>query len=1480
MPVHNRVISSFRASVRPGRPWRARTCDRRVAADLRADLLSTLPPAPQFRLGGRKKSERWLGCNALDLLHQTTRSIFILNAWQPDSSTYWSSLDFIQGFVHMGRFKNRHEVTLLIFDGRNPENLTFNAVFYSEKVINAKLSMYVRRSNLRCVSLANIQELFNDTVMMVLIDVELPLEWFMPSLNTLSVDSGSGIVGAHYNTKRIRGRIYEIFTHSDRFYKTRLKFGAGETGPLVQAVEKHFDGVKAFDYNFRSLYNTMSRKVPYVSSRSSTLNALNDTISIVDIYTESFGSKVNMENIVTVAFSGYYWKLVAFLFYNSLYPVDYNTVKNVCSRQDMSLLTVRSLQETKAFSMRILYVLNTIVRAQLFYAGNVRVAFGLKRNMKSTGRRLHWAENRDLSYTNWAPNEPRQAASECVVWTFVPSPSTDGWVETGWQSARCGNDYAEVVICDRDVPPSNKLLNYTKHKISINVSSVLQKGSFAVVDSKNESIKRVVVSLSVAVASGFLYSEANEILEILDSEFRAIGQDLKDEMLSKLNLMVFFCGEDNDTNPESSRVPFSQVCDGRMDCRNGWDELFCSENGYPPCSSTELTCASGQCVPLEAWCDLSMDCQDGSDEADCELECPHRECSSGRCVPKSWFNDGHVDCSDGSDESNDLTQFELCIFICNRTKCVTTEMLNDKIVDCTGPEGPLDETIGALQSINCSITTQYKASNSWAPKCVLVRDNLGEMIGCRDFQHLTGCEDFSCPPGYVKCHESFCIPLSYVHDGRQDCDEGEDEGLGFLSNTETFFKCQFRQYQFITLQQVCDGREDCFYGEDELDCGFRCSPGFICLAGAIAASTNNKTTKLGDLSFIDRRTRFLDFSGTSAPDFLNTYPVGHMAFLLMLNLSGSSINTLESSRISYNSLGICKTEMRTQDFRLVQKIDLSFNRFTEIPHCSHLQLMTRLEELRLSHNPQLVIVQRRALRAQANLRVLDLSFTGITHLFGDTFDTLYSLKILRLAGSRLKFLSFIFPYGLEVISLENTPIVGFDQGIFQRIFYLRELRSPTYKLCCPLVLGPNIPTHACHSSQVAITSCTDLVEEIPLRGMLWVVSLSTLTGNILTLIYRLSRDRETMMKSYGFFVTNLIVSDLLMGVYLFIIAVVDTNFRGTYALHDYTWTQSATCSIAGSLATLSSLTSTLFVSLITADRFVAVRYPFGEVRFTSRSMVVATTIAWVFGISTAILPLTPLARDWVVFASSGMCLALPLQSERLPGWQYSAVLFVGVNFILFLFIGIGQGAIFKTLKESGKRTRQLFNRRSKQWETQRKQEFTIARQLSLVVMSNFIVWVPIITMGMMSLCGRAVGEAAYRWTAVLLLPLNSAINPLLYTMPALKKTLNDLIQDRTQTILTTTSFGRVLRRYSSNDSRSETSQHRTCGRRLLSRCCKLGPGTRKISRRRRLLLKCCRKIALLKLVRLEEGQQTEHLTVADARILQDKVNQLLIVVTT
>ncbi|KAK3596993.1 hypothetical protein CHS0354_009130 [Potamilus streckersoni] len=170
---------------------------------------------------------------------------------------------------------------------------------------------------------------------------------------------------------------------------------------------------------------------------------------------------------------------------------------------------------------------------------------------------------------------------------------------------------------------------------------------------------------------------------------------------------------------------------------------------------------------------------------------------------------------------------------------------------------------------------------------------------------------------------------------------------------------------------------------------------------------------------------------------------------------------------------------------------------------------------------------------------------------------------------------------------------------------------------------------------------------------------------------------------YGIFVTNLSVADILMGIYLLIIAVADTNFRNTFIWKSNWWRNSAYCTFAGVLSTISSEASIFFVMLITLDRILVVKFPFGQVRLTPIVCILVSFLAWLIAIALSILPLAlNMYFKGKYYSRTTVCLTLPLTNDKPAGWEYSFAIFVALNLFLFVMIVFGQLLIFKETRAS------------------------------------------------------------------------------------------------------------------------------------------------------------------------------------------------------
>ena len=110
----------------------------------------------------------------------------------------------------------------------------------------------------------------------------------------------------------------------------------------------------------------------------------------------------------------------------------------------------------------------------------------------------------------------------------------------------------------------------------------------------------------------------------------------------------------------------------------------------------------------------------------------------------------------------------------------------------------------------------YSAFIDVSSICILLYDHYGLIRGCANGWHLQNCSASHCI-GYYKCTDSYCIPVSYICDGKNDCPNREDEITCEKYICPGLYRCKATTL-CISQINVCDNKFDCPGNDDEDYC--------------------------------------------------------------------------------------------------------------------------------------------------------------------------------------------------------------------------------------------------------------------------------------------------------------------------------------------------------------------------------------------------------------------------------------------------------------------------------------------------------------------------------------------------------------------------------------------------------------------------------------------------------------------------------------
>ena len=418
------------------------------------------------------------------------------------------------------------------------------------------------------------------------------------------------------------------------------------------------------------------------------------------------------------------------------------------------------------------------------------------------------------------------------------------------------------------------------------------------------------------------------------------------------------------------------------------------------------------------------------------------------------------------------------------------------------------------------------------------------------------------------------------------------------------------------------------------------------------------------------------------------------------------------------------------------------------------------------------------------LKWLGLGHNQFDELDFDIFYETQSLEYLTIAFNRLQSI----PNIKHLVQLKYLNIRGNPLLQMKKILTLpnnAELEVSQHEIC-ECFVSSNIKNITCSASdpRSPYLTCNRLLADRALVAMMWLIGLNAIGGNVFVLVWKLKHGQKN--KVQDLLLSNLAISDSIMGIYMVMIAIADVYFGIEFPMYSESWRSGITCRIAGGLSILSSEASVFFVTLISIDRFICVRFPFTTRKLSKRSAYLATTLIWLFSLALGVIPSSLAGRNENFYDNSHVCIGLPLSLigrysvkkvikrtlkdhsfigintfnttyyGEFHGKHFSNSIFLGLNGICYLVILICYIEIVRATFKSSKRSG--LNK-------ELKDELRMTLKVTTIVATDFCCWFPIIILGILVQTRVITLPASvYAWCVTFVIPINSAINPYLYTI--------------------------------------------------------------------------------------------------------------------
>lgn len=471
-----------------------------------------------------------------------------------------------------------------------------------------------------------------------------------------------------------------------------------------------------------------------------------------------------------------------------------------------------------------------------------------------------------------------------------------------------------------------------------------------------------------------------------------------------------------------------------------------------------------------------------------------------------------------------------------------------------------------------------------------------------------------------------------------------------------------------------------------------------------------------------------------------------------------------------------------EDLESLTNLSLGYNRLTVLED-GVFKGLGKLTTLYVESN-ELVSIGDTVFQHCAKLERLSLANNQLTYLTSDLFHDLTLMASLNMSYNNIYSIPNIqHMKTLKVLSMRGNPLTTVTKIRIHDSANSVVLFVDQPEICeCALIL-PLVNCSATIPMSQYLT-CKKLLPSNIFAVLIWIILLGALFGNMLVLFWRNSHGGDDHLVQ-TILICNLAMSDFLMGVYLICIATADVYYGEYFPMNANSWRHSTWCGIAGATVITSSEASVLFLTLISIDRLIRIKFPHSTRKLTVSRAKIAATVVWLIAVVLGILP-SIMHNDYPAFyETSNMCVGLPLVQQpvvapkevsykstyhwitnprtinitvtetHIPGMFFSSAIFLGLNPLCFLIMLACYADIVRIVRKAFRQSRHHGMR----------QQLRTTVKVAAIVATDFCCWFPIIITGILVQTGSvSVTPTAYAWIVTLVMPINSALNPYLYTL--------------------------------------------------------------------------------------------------------------------